>query len=110
MEENKYTQFISKARNEANKLGRQINTELSDEDMAKANGGLGGANEATCPSCGMPMKVVNNPYGDNYWTCEKCKVDQLVSDAEYIEMIKLCEQIGQTQGIVYPVWWNKIKK
>ena len=109
MEENKYTQFISKARNEAAKLGK-LNTALSDEDMAKAFGGVGGKNEATCPVCGKAMKVVKNPYGDDYWTCDKCNVDQFFSDADYIEIVKLCEQAGQTQGIVYPVWWNKVKK
>lgn len=110
MEENKYTQFISKSRNEANKLGKKMNTELSDMDMATAVGGVGGANEATCPVCGKAMKTVSNPYGDSFWRCDKCKIDQICSDAEYIEMIKLCEQLGQTQGIVYPVWWNSIKK
>ncbi len=110
MEDNKYIQFISKARNEADKLRKAANAAVSDEDMAKAVGGLGGANEATCPVCGKKMKVVENPYGDNYWTCEKCKVDQLFSDADYIEMLTLCEQAGQTQGLVYPVWWDKVKK
>jgi rubredoxin len=101
MEENKYTQFISKYRN--------ANTAVSDEDMAKAIGGLGGKNEATCPVCGKPMTLVNNPYGDNYWTCPTCKVDQFFSDAEYIEVVKMLEAAGQTQGIVYPVWWDKVK-
>ena len=110
MEDNKYIQFISKSRNEANKLGRNINTVLSDDDMAKAIGGLGGKDEATCPVCGKPMKKIDNPYGDPYWTCEICKVDQICSDAEYIEILKFCEQMGQTQGLVYPVWWDKVKK
>ena len=109
MEDNKFTQFIARSRNEAEKNGRRINTALSDEDMAKAIGGVGGANEATCPICGKPMKVVDNPYGDNFWTCEKCKVDQICSDAEYIEILKYLEATGQTQGVVYPVWWDKVK-
>jgi len=110
MEENKYTQFISKYRNEAEKLKRAANAALSDEEMANAVGGLGGDNEATCPVCGKPMTVVNNPYGDNYWTCSKCNVNQICSDAEYIEMIKLLEQAGATEGIVYPVWWKELNK
>lgn len=109
MEENKYTQFISKFRNEAEKI-RSANTAISDDDMGQAVGGLGGKNEATCPVCGKPMTPVDNPYGDNYWTCSKCKVDQICSDAEYIEMLRLLEQAGATEGLVYPVWWNKIKK
>ncbi|MCR5604303.1 MAG: hypothetical protein K6G27_11470 [Lachnospiraceae bacterium] len=110
MEENKYTQFISKSRNEANKQGRRANTALPDDEMAKAIGGLGGMKEATCPVCGKPMKEVPNPYGDPYWRCEECKVDQICSDAEYIEILKFCELTGQTQGLVYPVWWDKVKK
>lgn len=101
MEENKYIKFISGHRNQ--------NAAVSDEDMAKVTGGVGGKNEATCPVCGKPMAVVNNPYGDNYWTCSKCNIDQLFSDADYIEVIKICEMAGQTEGIVYPVWWDKVK-
>ncbi|MCR4590807.1 MAG: hypothetical protein K5668_08305 [Lachnospiraceae bacterium] len=103
MKDNEYTLFIKKF-----KEGHDINTALSDEDMERATGGVGGANEATCPQCGKPMKVVNNSYGDNYWTCESCAIDQFFSDAEYIEVLKAAEAAGQTQGLVYPVWWKQV--
>ncbi|WP_036609431.1 hypothetical protein [Oribacterium sp. P6A1] len=110
MNENKYTQFIRNSKEQVEKLGKKMNTALSDEDMANVTGGLGGPNEATCPECGKPMKAVDNPYGDNFWTCDACKIDQFCSDADYIAMIKILEQAGQTQGIVYPVWWKDIPK
>ena len=43
------------------------NMALNDEEMANAAGGIGGANEATCPKCGKPMKWKDNPYGDGMW-------------------------------------------
>jgi ribosomal protein L37AE/L43A len=85
------------------------NMEINDEDMKKAAGGLGGTNEATCPKCGKPMKWQDNPYGDGIWHCDACNENQMLSDAETIEMIKAAEASGQTQGLVYPVWWDKVK-
>ncbi len=82
---------------------------LNEKMLEKVAGGLGGSNEATCPKCGKPMRTVDNPFGDNTWHCDACNVDQLMSDADYILMIKAAEAAGQTQGLVYPVWWNKIK-
>ena len=110
MEENKYTQFIGKYRNEANELKKKMNAAVSDEDMAQAIGGVGGANEATCPVCGKPMIKVESGYGDPFWKCPYDDTMQIVSDAEYIEMIRMLEQAGQTQGIVYPVWWSQVNK
>lgn len=101
MEDNKYTKFISKYRNELK------NTALSDEEMMKATGGVGGANEATCPKCGKPMPRVDNPYGDGYWHCGACNINQICSDAEYIELVRILEQQG-VSGIEYPVWWPQV--
>lgn len=90
-------------------MAENKNMAMNDEALAKATGGIGGANEATCPKCGKPMKKNNNPYGDDIWHCDACNVDQMLSDAETIEIIKAAEAAGQTQGLEYPVWWNKIK-
>lgn len=106
MEQNIYTEFLSRYKDNV----KAQNTALSDDEMTKAQGGLGGANEATCPKCGKPMKAENNPYGDGWWHCDACDVDQICSDAEYIEILKAAEAAGQTQGLVYPVWWDKVKK
>ena len=83
---------------------------LNDEMLKNVNGGVGGANEATCPVCGKPMKPVNNEFGDDFWKCDKCNQTQYVSDAEYILMIKAAEAAGQTQNLVYPVWWELVNK
>lgn len=86
-----------------------LNKNLIDDDILdKVVGGLGGEYEATCPKCGKPMIKVSNPYGSDSWKCDKCKETQFLSDAEYIMMLKTAEATGQTQGLVYPVWWNKI--
>ncbi|MBO4902072.1 MAG: hypothetical protein J5518_04705 [Lachnospiraceae bacterium] len=77
---------------------------IDDEALAKVVGGLGGENEATCPKCGKPMK----PAGD-FWHCDACKVDQFMSDADYIMTLKAAIAAGQTQGLVFPVWWDKVK-
>ena len=103
MEDNKYTLFIRKYRDEYSK-----NVAMSDDDMANATGGVGGANEATCPECGKPMKKKDNPYGDSLWECPSCHVNQLLSDAEYIEMVRAMEAAGMANQIVYPVWWKQI--
>ena len=105
MEKNIYTEFLS-SRRDSTKLQ---NTALSDDEMTKAQGGLGGANEATCPQCGKPMQSKGNSYGDGLWHCDDCGIDQICSDAEYIEILKAAEAAGQTQGLVYPVWWDKVK-
>ena len=74
MEDNKFTEFIKKHRGEVEKI-KASNTAISDEEMAKVTGGVGGANEATCPECGTPMNVINanGEYGDRSWVCPKCK-------------------------------------
>lgn len=105
MEQNIYTEFLNSCRNNA----KISNTALGDDEMKKAQGGFGGANETTCPKCGKPMKKVNNPYGDDSWHCDDCDIDQICTDAEYIEILKAAEAAGQTQGLVYPVWWKKKK-
>ena len=83
---------------------------MSDEMLEKATGGVGGEHEATCPVCGKPMKFKPNPYGSDSWECKKCHETQFLSDADYIQMIKAAEATGQTQGLVYPVWWGKVPK
>ena len=82
---------------------------FNDNELEKVTGGVGGANEATCPKCGKPMKLQPNPFGESSWVCEKCHETQFLSDAEYIQMLKAAEAAGQTQGLVYPVWWNQVK-
>lgn len=86
-----------------------MKAKLSDEMLGKVNGGLGGPNEATCPKCGKPMRKENNPYGTDSWKCDKCNETQFLSDQDYIQMLRAAEAAGQTQGLVYPVWWNKVK-
>lgn len=82
---------------------------LSDSMLEKMNGGVGGPNEATCPVCGKPMRKENNPYGTDSWKCDKCNQTQFLSDQETIQMLQMAEATGQTQGLVYPVWWDKVK-
>lgn len=84
-------------------------SKLSDSMLEKVVGGLGGPDEATCPKCGEPMRKVSNPYGTDSWKCDKCKETQFLSDQDYIQMLKAAEATGQTQGLVYPVWWDKVK-
>ncbi len=100
MKDNAYTELVRRYREEKGAAA------LSDADMEKVSGGVGGADEATCPSCGKPMKV-NNSFGDSIWYCEKCDMYQLVSDAEFIEMVKFMEQLGYP--VEYPVWWKQLK-
>ncbi len=101
MNDNKYTEMISKYREAAK------NVELSDADMNKATGGVGGANEATCPYCGKPMTPGNYPGIGKGWKCGPCGLTTDCSDAETIQIIRYMEQAG-ISDIGYPIWWNKI--
>ena len=100
MKDNKYTEIIGKYRAEAK------NTELPDSDMTNAKGGVGGANEATCPYCGKSMKAGTYDIGKG-WKCNDCGLTTDCSDAEYIQIIRYMEQAG-ISDISYPIWWNKI--
>lgn len=82
---------------------------IRDDMLDKVSGGVGGENEATCPVCGKRMKKVSNPYGSDSWKCKKCNQTQYMSDADYIQTLKIAESTGQTQGLVYPVWWDQVK-
>ena len=85
---------------------------INDDKLEDVVGGVGGIDEATCPLCGTPMKKSPNPYGSSMWVCpnEKCNETQFLSDAEYIQFLKAAEATGQTQGLVYPVWWNQVNQ
>jgi hypothetical protein len=107
MNSNAYSDLVRKYRETVPEAERT--RLLSDADMEAVSGGVGGANEATCPICGKPMKATGQEFGDGFWICETCGVNQLVSDAEFIEIVKYMEQLGYP-GIEYPVWWNQIKK
>ncbi len=104
MKDNKYTQFIKEFK--GNHGTKRL---LNESDLESVSGGVGGNNEATCPQCGATMRRVENNYGDPFWKCDSCDIMQIVSDAEYIQMIKEAEKYGQTQGLVYPVWWNQVQ-
>ena len=82
---------------------------LTDDDVARAAGGVGGANEATCPVCGKPMPKTGQECGDGFWYCQSCDVRQLLSDAETIQMIRYMESINYPD-ITYPVWWSLVNK
>lgn len=88
------------------------NMKLKDDILEDVVGGLGGIDEATCPVCGKAMKKSNNPYGTDGWVCPdpNCNQTQFLSDAEYIQFLKAAEATGQTQGLVYPVWWKQINQ
>lgn len=87
------------------------NIELSDDDMSSAQGGVGGANEATCPNCGKPMAAGNYPGIGKGWKCASCGLATDCSDAEYIQIIRYMEQAGiPAADIGYPIWWKLIKK
>ena len=106
MKENRYSEMIRKYKEEAK------NIEISDQDMENATGGVGGANEATCPECGRPMSRPqdhdpNGPHSD-VWTCDACGSYQFFSDAETIEMIRAMEKAGMQGQISYPVWWSQV--
>ena len=104
MTENKYTKALKELKEKVD-----LNAALSDAEMANASGGVGGADEATCPECGQPMRLVDNAYGDNYWHCDACNIDQYLSDKDTIEILKAAEAAGQMQGIVIPVWYDPKK-
>ena len=101
MEDNKYTDILKKYRDQV-----KVNTELNDADLKDATGGVGGANEATCPYCGKPMTPGNYDIGKG-WKCNTCKLTTDCSDAEYIQIIRYMEQAGITD-IAYPIWWKQI--
>ena len=106
MESSKYADLLKQYKA---KMDEGI-TPLMDEDVAQVSGGVGGANEATCPYCagGVAMNKINNPYGDSFWTCPKCGMDQYFSDAETIEIIRAMEAVHYP-GIEYPSWWSLVK-
>lgn len=106
MKRNPCTELVEKYRAEFSDADKQS---LSDAEMERVSGGVGGANEATCPVCGKPMSVSGGEHGDSFWICKTCNVNQLVSDAEFIEIIRMMEQMGYP-GIEYPVWWKQVKK
>ena len=110
MADNKYQAFIDEHRGELEKLRKAKNAALSDDEMASATGGVGGAHEATCPQCGQPMEYVDHEFGDNFWTCSSCNMIQYFSDAEYIEVVREIEKAGGSNQIVYPVWWSQVNK
>ncbi len=106
MNENRFNEMMKNYREAAK------NTELSDLDMESARGGVGGANEATCPKCGRPMSRPQDhdpsgPHSD-VWTCDACGTNQLFTDAETIEVIRYMEKAGLQSQIEYPIWWSQI--
>ncbi|MCR5603447.1 MAG: hypothetical protein K6G27_07080 [Lachnospiraceae bacterium] len=84
------------------------NIEMNDDAMASATGGVGGANEATCPYCGKAMVPGNYPGVGKGWKCAACGLATDASDAETIQIIRYMEKMG-IPDIGYPIWWNKIK-
>ena len=102
-----FNEAVRKYRAEAAAAGKM--RALSDSEVGRVAGGVGGADEATCPKCGKPMEKIAFGGGDPMWKCDKCGVNQLLPDAEFIEMVKYMEQIGYS-GIEYPIWWNQVKK
>ncbi len=106
MENSKFTDLL---RQYKAKMDEGI-TPLSDEDAAQVSGGVGGADEATCPCCtgSVAMNRINSPYGDPFWTCPKCGMDQYFSDAETIEIIRAMEA-AHYPGIQYPSWWSLVQ-
>ncbi len=104
----KYEDLLKKFQDDI--INKRKNTELSDEEMANATGGVGGANESTCPKCSTAMSRLGAEYGSCLWTCPKCGEESLTTDAETIEIIKAMEQAGYGSQIKYPKWWEQIKK
>ena len=107
-------EYTKRFNEEAKKFRARSNSALNDEEMANAKGGVGGANEATCIHCGMPMVKKNSEFGDSMWYCSACNEYQMLSDAETIGMIKAIEDeygssyVRQYLG-GYPVWWSTIR-
>ena len=103
MKNSPYSEMVKKYREQA--VGAEM-AALSDRDLERVAGGVGGADEATCPVCGKAMRV-DKSFGDPVWFCDKCDVTQIASDAEFIEIVKYMEKLGYP--VDYPVWWNQIK-
>lgn len=104
MAEKNYAELINKYKKVA--LENAKNIPLSDAEMEKVTGGVGGANEATCFYCGKPMVW---DAAISMWTCDDpshCKYSTDASDADTIYIIKYMEQNGIECG--YPVWWNQV--
>jgi hypothetical protein len=102
--ESKYTSLVSEYKDKAwdtIKSGK-----LSDDDLVKVIGGVGGANEATCEVCGKPMKAGTYPEIGTGWQCAACGITTNASDADVIAVIRFMEQSGMP--VNYPVWWNQI--
>ena len=106
MSNNPYSELVKKYREEMSNPEKAA--ALSDRELEKVAGGVGGADEATCPKCGKPMTVNHNPYGDDTWYCKDCDLTQLLSDAEFIEMVDVMKMLGYP--VELPVWWEKIKR
>ena len=102
----KFSEAVKRCRAEAAEARKPH--ALSDLDMVKVAGGVGGENEATCPKCGKPMRATGQEFGDGFWVCDRCKVNQICSDAEFIEIVRYMESINYP-GIEYPVWWDMVK-
>lgn len=103
MKNNPYSEMIKKYKET---VGAE-KAALTDQNLEKVAGGVGGANEATCPICGIPMRKTDSGFGDPFWVCDKCGTNQIVSDAEFIEIVRYMEQLGYP--VDYPVWWKLIK-
>lgn len=105
MNKNAYSELVKKYREVASDADRR--RILSDRELETVAGGVGGSNEATCPVCGKPMVMTGQEFGDGFWYCGDCGVNQIVTDAEFIEIVRYMEQLGYP--VEYPVWWNQIK-
>ncbi len=81
---------------------------LSNDELGKVVGGVGGANEATCEVCGKPMKAGTYPGIGKGWQCAACGIATDASDADVIAIIRYMEQMGMP--VNYPVWWKDLKK
>lgn len=106
MNNSDFTEVLSKFKKEH--AGAEKLSALSDREMAKVAGGLGGENEATCSVCGKPMRVSKVENGETFWRCDACKIEHNVSDAEYIALIDMMESFNCP--VEYPIWWPEVKK
>ena len=102
MDVNKYSEFLKTG---MEKFGGKI--PLSDAELEGVSGGVGGANEATCPQCGKPMSSSGGQFGDPTWYCAGCNIHQAFSDADTIQMIQAMEAANYP-NIIYPVWWKQL--
>ena len=120
MEEKKMAEGVSKEEFLAsvdeikNDIVKSRNRSVTDAEMGSAVGGIGGKGECTCPKCGKPMKKVQ--FGDMkepFWKCDECDINQMLDDAETIEMYKALERkfgptyVEKTYG--YPMWYKYVK-